>query len=85
MRWLNWGKQHKTPSSIALKKEIRGHDAVLVACTEDPLWIYNQFIRIHTLEHPVDELNERQIRAVQKFKARQEGAVDQTTDTHISV
>lgn len=85
MRWLYWGKQHKVSGATALKKEVRGHEAVIAECTNDPLFIYNTYIRIHTLEHPVDQLNERQLKAVQEFKARQESAIEQTSATPVSV
>jgi hypothetical protein len=85
MRLLNWGKRQK-PSAVPVvtEKVVRGREATIAACTNDPVFIYNKYIRIRSLEHPVDELNDRQMRSVKEFKARQESEDAQLIGEHVS-
>lgn len=70
MLLLTLGKRRKVSVVYTESQERpRGVYAVIEACDTRPLYIYNEFIRVKSLEHPAEyPLNERQMKAVQDFK-----------------
>lgn len=76
---LTLGKRRKVPGVYTESQERpRGVRAVIEACDTRPLYVHNEFIRVKTLEHPAEHpLNERQMNAVQEFKAMLQKSVDE--------